>query len=43
MLVDLKRSSKRDFTASLKTTDAYSNIQRDNERANLIKHLLISK
>ena len=29
-LIDLKRSSKRDFSISLKTTEAYKNIERDN-------------
>lgn len=40
-LADFKRSSKRDFTIGFKTTDAYANIVKDNERADLIKHLMI--
>jgi len=39
-LVELGRQKKRDFTAILKTTDAYANIQRDNQRAEYIKQIL---
>jgi len=39
-LVELGRQKKRDFTAILKVTDAYSNIQRDNQRAEYIKQIL---
>ena len=39
-LVDMKKASKRDFSAMLKTNAMYKNIQQDNARNEYIKRLL---